>query len=83
MHPFATEAAAILVHSLNRFSLCTKMAAVAVANLLLCRDIICKCSIGTQPPTGPQESAFTVHVKGLRESRVRICVRALEVVTVG
>ena len=31
MHP---EMAAILVHSLNRFSLCTKMAAVAVAKLL-------------------------------------------------
>ena len=39
------ETAAILVHSLNRFSLCTKMAAVAVAKLLLCRDIICKRSI--------------------------------------
>ena len=34
MHPFAMETAAILVHSLNRFSLCTKMAAVAVAKLL-------------------------------------------------
>ena len=31
---------AILSHSLNRFSLCTKMAAVAVAKLLLCCDII-------------------------------------------
>ena len=40
------ETAAILVHSLNRFSLCTKMAAVAVAKLLLCCDIICKRSIG-------------------------------------
>ena len=39
------ETAAILVHSLNRFSLCTKMAAVAVAKLLLCCDIICKRSI--------------------------------------
>ena len=47
MHPFAMETAAILVHSLNRFSLCTKMAAVAVAQLLLCCDIICKCSIAT------------------------------------
>ena len=37
MHPFAMETAAILVHSLNRFSLCTKMAAVAVAKLLLSR----------------------------------------------
>ena len=45
MHPFAMETAAILVHSLNRFSLCTKMAAVAVAKLLLCCDIICKRSI--------------------------------------
>ena len=36
MNPFAMETAAILVHSLNRFSLCTKMAAVAVAKLLLC-----------------------------------------------
>ena len=45
MHPFAMEMAAILVHSLNRFSLCTKMAAVAVAKLLLCCDIICKRSI--------------------------------------
>ena len=45
MHPFAMETAAILVHSLNRFSLCTKLAAVAVAKLLLCCDIICKCSI--------------------------------------
>ena len=45
MHPFAMETAAILVHSLNRFSLCTKMAAVAVAKLLLCCDIICKLSI--------------------------------------
>ena len=34
MHPFAMETAAILVHSLNRLSLCTKMAAVAVAKLL-------------------------------------------------
>ena len=39
------EMAAILVHSLNRFSLCSKMAAMAVAKLLLCRDIICKRSI--------------------------------------
>ena len=39
------EMAAILVHSLNRFSLCIKMAAVAVAKLLLCYDIICKRSI--------------------------------------
>ena len=30
---------------LTRFSLCTKMTAVAVAKLLLCCDIICKCSI--------------------------------------
>ena len=45
MHPFAMETAAILVHSLNRFSLCTKMAAMAVAKLLLCCDIICKRSI--------------------------------------
>ena len=29
------ETADILVHSLNRFSLCTKMAVVAVAKLLL------------------------------------------------
>ena len=42
MHPFAMETVAILVHSLNRFSLCTKMAAMAVAKLLLCCDIICK-----------------------------------------
>ena len=42
MHPFAMETTAILVHSLNRFSFCTKMAAVAVAKLLLCCDIICK-----------------------------------------
>ena len=47
MHPFAMETVAILVHSLNRFSLCTKMAAVAVAKLLLCCDIICKRSIAT------------------------------------
>ena len=39
------ETAAILVHSLNRFSLCTKMAAMVVAKLLLCCDIICKHSI--------------------------------------
>ena len=39
------ETAAILVHSLNKFSLCTKMAAVVVAKLLLCCDIVCKCSI--------------------------------------
>ena len=45
MHSFAMETAAILVHSLNRFSLCTKMAAMAVAKLLLCCDIICKRSI--------------------------------------
>ena len=45
MHPLAMEIAAIFVHSLNRFSLCTKMAAVAVAKLLLCCDIICKWSI--------------------------------------
>ena len=32
-------AVAILIHSLNRFSLCTKMAAVAVAKLLLCCDM--------------------------------------------
>ena len=37
MHPFAMETVTILVHSINRFSLCTKMAAVAVAKLLLCR----------------------------------------------
>ena len=43
MHPFAI---AILVHSLNRFPLCTKMATGAVAKLLLCCDIICKRSIG-------------------------------------
>ena len=37
------ETAAILVHSLNRFSLlCTEIDIVAVA---LCCDIICKCSI--------------------------------------
>ena len=36
------ETTAILVHSLNRFSFYTKMAAVAVAKLLLCCDIICK-----------------------------------------
>ena len=47
MHPFAMETVAILVHSLNRFSLCTKMAAAAVAKLLLCCDIICKRSIGS------------------------------------
>ena len=47
MHLFAMEMAAILVHSLNRFSLCTKMAAVAVAKLLLCCDI-CKRSIGVK-----------------------------------
>ena len=41
MHPFAMETAAILVHSLNRFSLCTKMAAVMIAKLLVCCDIIC------------------------------------------
>ena len=45
MHPFAMETAAILVHNLNRFSLCIKMAAVVVAKLLLCCDIICKLSI--------------------------------------
>ena len=45
MHPFAMETAAILVHSLNRFSLCTKMDAMAVAKLLLSCDIICKRSI--------------------------------------
>ena len=45
MRPFAVEMAAILVHSLNRFSLCTKMAAMAVAKLLLCCVIICKRSI--------------------------------------
>ena len=45
MHPFAMKTVAILVHRLNRLSLCTKMAAVAVAKLLLCCDIICKRSI--------------------------------------
>ena len=40
-HPFVMEMAAILVHSLNRFSCAPKMAAVAVAKLLLCCDIIC------------------------------------------
>ena len=40
MHPSAMAMAAILVHSLYRFSLCTKMAIVAVAKLLLCYDII-------------------------------------------
>ena len=48
MHPFAMEMAAILVHGLNRFSLCTKMAAMAVAKLLLCCDIICKRSLHRQ-----------------------------------
>ena len=48
MHPFAMETVAILVHSLNRFSLCTKMAVVAVAKLLLCHDIICKRSIDSE-----------------------------------
>ena len=38
MHPFAMETAAILVHGLNRFSLCTKMATMTVAKLLLCYD---------------------------------------------
>ena len=52
MHPFAMETAAILVHSLNRFSLCTKMAAMAVAKLLLCCDIICKRSIGFSGVSG-------------------------------
>ena len=47
MHPFAMETAAILVHSLNRLSLCTKMAAVAVAKLLLCCDIMCKHGLWT------------------------------------
>ena len=37
MHPFAMEMAAILVQS---FSLCTKMAAMAVAKLLLCCNVI-------------------------------------------
>ena len=40
MYPFAMEMAAIFMHSLNRFSLCTKMAAVVVAKLLLCCDIM-------------------------------------------
>ena len=52
MHLFAMETAAILVHSLNRFSLCTKMAAVAVARLLLCCNIICKRSIMEVFPNG-------------------------------
>ena len=39
------ETVAVLVHSLNRFSLCTKMAVVAVAKLLLSCDIICKRSV--------------------------------------
>ena len=39
MHPFDMEMTAILVHSLNRLSMCTKMAAVAVAKLLLCCDM--------------------------------------------
>ena len=37
MHPFAMEMAAILVHSLNRFFI---VAAMEVAELLLCCDII-------------------------------------------
>ena len=41
----AMETAAILVHSLNKFSLCTKMAILAVAKLLLCCNIICKRSM--------------------------------------
>ena len=46
MHPFAMAMAAILVHSLNRFSLWTKMAAImVVAKLLLVCDIICKRSL--------------------------------------
>ena len=48
--------AAFLVHSLNRFSLCTKMAAVAVVKLLLCYDIICKPSIITELPMPPRGS---------------------------
>ena len=47
------ETAAILVHSLNRFSLCTKMAAVVVAKLLLCCDIICKRCTGSMDIVGP------------------------------
>ena len=43
MHLVVMETAAILVHGLNRFSLRTKMVAMAVAKLLLCCDIICKC----------------------------------------
>ena len=40
---FATEeTAAILVHSLHRFSMCTKMSTMAVAKLLLCCDSVCK-----------------------------------------
>ena len=73
MHPFAMETAAILVHSLNRFSLCTKMAAVAVVKLLLCCDIIRKRSIaahnskitqrtGPRPPEGSQY-IYTVKAK--------------------
>ena len=39
MHPFDMEMTAILVHNLNRFSMCTKMAAMAVAKLLPCCDM--------------------------------------------
>ena len=56
----------ILVHSLNGLSLCTKMAAVAVAKLLLCRDIICKCSIRMQ---GSEVWSCTPWV-GLRDKNV-------------
>ena len=35
MHPFAMATVAILVHRLNKFLFCTKMAIMAVAKLLL------------------------------------------------
>ena len=44
MRPFAMEMAAILVHGPYRLFI---VATVAVAKLLLCCDIICKCSILT------------------------------------
>ena len=54
------ETVAILVHSLNRFSLCTKMAAVAVAKLLLCCDIICKRSIEKCEDVGNLRESYNV-----------------------
>ena len=62
------ETAAILVHSLNELSLCTKMAAVTVAKLLLCCDIICKRSILRVP------EVTTIHAMNIEWFPVEVLI---------